>query len=159
MNRYIIRAIKYFFYFCILLTIVMAILVTIGATEANLATMFKNGYDSFWQIGLFFAFMSALYPKFGYTKRQAIVPGELSEIKADVIKVMSDRGYLPESENGEVMTFRFKSTLTRVMRMFEDRVTLTKEQLGFTVEGPTKDITRVVSALEYKFRYNEEENN
>lgn len=159
MKRYIIRAIKYFFYFCILLTIIMAILVVIGAAEANPATMFKNGYDSFWQIGLFFAFMSALYPKFGYTKRQAVVPGEYSEVKAEVINIMSDRGYLLESEDGEVMTFRFKSTLTRIMRMMEDRVTLTKEFTGFSVEGPTKDIVRVVNGLEYKFRYNEEENN
>ena len=40
----------------------------------------------------------------------------------------------------------------RLFRMLEDRVTFTRTATGFELEGPTKDLVRIVSALEYKFR-------
>ena len=45
--RYVIRAVKYFFYFCILLAILIGILILVHATEANnVESLFKDGYDS-----------------------------------------------------------------------------------------------------------------
>ena len=35
---------------------------------------------------------------------------------------------------------------------WEDRLTFTRELGGFRIEGPNKDLVRVVSALEYRFR-------
>ena len=156
MKTYIVRAVKYFFFFWIILVILMAIFVVAGIADPNPATMFKNGYNSYWQIGLFFAGMSALYPKFGYTTRRAHIPGEFSENKKEIIECMETRNYTLENETEDTLSFRHKSAPVRLMRMFEDRITLTKEFTGCGVEGPTKDIARVISALEYKFNNNED---
>jgi len=50
------------------------------------------------------------------------------------------------------MTFRSKSLANRIFRMGEDRITITKSLGGFEVEGLSRDIVRIVFALEYKLR-------
>ena len=53
--RYVIRAVKYFFYFCILLAILIGILILVHATEANnVESLFKDGYDSLLKIAIMF---------------------------------------------------------------------------------------------------------
>ena len=49
--KYIVRAIKYFFYFSILLIIILSVLVLAHVVDGNIETMFRNGYNSLWQIG------------------------------------------------------------------------------------------------------------
>ena len=57
-----------------------------------------------------------------------------------------------EDETGENLKFRLRSPVMRLFRMLEDRVTLTRTATGFELEGPVKDLVRIVSALEYRFR-------
>ena len=100
---------------------------------------------------------AAIYPIMGFTRRSAILPGEYADLKQGVIDVMHDRGYVLESENlsepgHEVLCFRKRSPLLRLTRMFEDRITMEKDFGGFTLEGPSKDLVRLIGALEYKFR-------
>ena len=49
------------------------------------------------------------------------------------------------------MTFRLRSPLNRLTRMFEDRITMTRELPGFMLEGPSKDVTRLIYGLESRF--------
>ena len=64
--KYIIRAVKYFFYFCILLAIMLGILVLAHVTDANnLESLFKDGYNSLVKIAIMFGCISAIYPLFG----------------------------------------------------------------------------------------------
>ena len=44
--KYIVRAVKYFFYFTILLIIIMTVLVLAHVLDGNISTMFRNGYLS-----------------------------------------------------------------------------------------------------------------
>lgn len=154
--KYLIRAVKYFCEVVIILVVVMGILILMGIVEADINLMFKDGYDSVKLILAMFAVVSLLYPRFGYNSRLAIIPGEYSEVKQGIIDYMEDRNYVLESEEGECLTFRSKSIAMKLARMYEDRITMTREFTGFRVEGPTKDIVRVVYGLETKFKNPEE---
>lgn len=155
--KYLVRAIKYFFYFSFLFVVIMAALVFIGAVKADVSLMFRDGYKSLWQIALLFAFVSAFYPKFGFIKRSAVITGEYSDIRGGIIEYMEARGYRLESEDGENLTFRLRSKFSALFKMFEDRISLTREPGGFEVEGLTKEVVRIVGGLEYKFRILDEE--
>lgn len=155
--KYIIRAVKYFFYFSFLLVVILAVLVLAHVVDGNIETMFRDGYNSLWQIGLMFAAVSAVYPIFGFVKKEAVIPGEYSEIRGDVVKFMENRGYRLESESGENMTFRSRSVLNRMTRMLEDRITFTRTLGGFELEGLRKDTIRIIYGLENALRSNSDE--
>ena len=55
------------------------------------------------------------------------------------------------------MTFRLRSKFSALFKMFEDRITMTRELGGFEVEGLTKEVVRIVGGLEYKFRAADED--
>ncbi|MBO7640713.1 MAG: hypothetical protein J6S66_03045 [Bacteroidales bacterium] len=155
--KYIIRAVKYFFYFFILLAIMLGILVLAHVTDANnIEELFKDGYNSLVKIAIMFGCISAIYPLFGFQKKDAIVPGEYREIRTSVIEFMESRGYRLESEQEQNLTFRYRSPVNRFFRMFEDRITMTRSISGFEVEGLRKDVIRIVYGLEQKMRMPEQ---
>ena len=155
--KYFVRAVKYFFYFTILLVVIMAALVLIGVVKADIGLMFRDGYKSLWQIAALFALVSAFYPRFGFIRRSAMLKGEYSDLRGGIVDYMEARGYRLESEDGENMTFRLRSRFSALFKMFEDRITMTRELGGFEVEGLTKEVVRIVGGLEYKFRAPDEE--
>ena len=153
--RYTVRAIKYFFYYILLLAIIIAILRLLNMTEGGVEQMFRNGWNSVWMILGMFALVAAIYPYFGFKKHGVIIPGEYGEIRDTVVNFMKDRGYVLETEEGENMTFRLRSGLNRATRMWEDRITFERDFHGFLIEGPNRDVVRLKSGLEYKFRKEE----
>ena len=149
--KYLIRSVKYFFYLAIILTLIIFILVKIKVVDSNPELIFRNGYNSFWQIALMLAVFAGIYPRYGFARRQAHLPGSYAEIRPGTIEYMDLRGYKLEKEDGENLTFRLRSPMNRLTRMLEDRITMTRAFDGFEIEGPTKDVVRIVSALEGKF--------
>jgi len=153
--RYLVRAVKYFFYFLIIFVVLMALMIAFGFVEADIDTMFRNGTDSLWQIAVMLVVFGAAYPFFGFTKKEVWITGEYGEIRDGVQAYMQRRGYVLESEEGENMTFRCAGPINRTFRMFEDRITLTRSFSGFTMEGLRKDVVRLGMGLEYSFRNGE----
>ena len=80
------------------------------------------------------------------------MPGSYEEIRDGVIDVMHQRGYVLEDEKDQNLKFRLQSPVMRLTRMLEDRVTFERIGTGFELEGPVKDLVRIVSALESRFR-------
>ena len=150
--KYIVRAVKYFIYICVLVSIILLVMVLAHFVSSDINVMFKEGWKSVAKIALVFAGIAAIYPLFGYRRLLAGVLGELNGLLDDVIKCMEERGYRLESEDGETMTFRSRSLLNRIFRVWEDRITVTKTLGGFEVEGLSRDVARIVPALEYRFR-------
>ena len=151
--KYLVRVLKYYIYIVVIMSLILVLLSLLGLTGgSSIDEIFRNGYDSLWQIALMFLIVAAVYPKFGFNRRSVIIPGEYGEIRDGVVKYMEEKGYVLETEKEENLTFRAKSPLRRATRMFEDRVTFTRDLGGFLVEGITKDIVRIISGLEYKFR-------
>lgn len=150
--KYAVRAVKYFFYFSILLAILMTVLVFAHVIDGNIETMFRDGYRSLLQIALMFAAVSAVYPVFGFVRKDTVIPGEYGEIRGKVINFMENRGYRLEKEEGENMTFRNRQFINRLSRMFEDRITFTRTLGGFNIEGLRKDTIRIIYGLENSLR-------
>ena len=153
--RYIIRAVKYFCWFAILFTLIISALAftKFVPTENGVEGLFVHGWKSILEICGVFLVFSALYPKFGYQKRQVSIPGEWSEVSAEVKEYFADRGdYLLESETPEKLCFRARRVGVRIARLWEDRLTVTPVFGGVELEGPAKDLARIVSHMEYKLR-------
>lgn len=157
--RYLIRSVKYFIYFALLLVVMMTALYALRMTDPqakDFASMFfKNGYDSLKLIALVFAAVSAIYPLIGFAKIKAIVPGDYADIRNLVTGYMEDRGYVLEKEDGENLSFRARSFGKKLTRMFEDRIELERDFTGFLVKGKRSDIVRIIHGLETKARMSE----
>lgn len=149
--KYLIRAVKYFLYVSIMATVMILVLVAAKVIKSDVNLIFRNGYDSLWQIALLFALVSLIYPKFGYTARGVRISGEFNEIKDKIIELMEQKSYILESTDGENMKFRLKSSFGRARRVWEDRISLTREFAGYMVEGPTKDVVGIVHFFENSF--------
>lgn len=155
--KYLIRALKYFVYITCLMVLLLVALIALGMVSSDVNVMFRNGWQSVWMIlGMFFL-VALIYPRFGYTRRAAHIPGSYEEIRDGVVRYMEDHGYKLESEEGENLSFISRSVLKRAFRIWEDRITLEREVAGFYVEGLTRDVTRIVYGLEFKFRNPDEE--
>lgn len=187
--RYFIRSVKYFLYLAVLCSLLMAVLVLTHFVPADITKIFGNGWVSIAEIGALFIIFAALYPRIGYTKKSAALPGEWSEVVASVRTFMTERGdYVEESvkpgknsgakkatEDGAAVNggngnasademeqkicFRAKKLSTRIARTWEDRLTFTPAFGGVNIEGPAKDVARIASALEYRFRQEETDAN
>lgn len=148
--RYIIRAVKYFIYICVIVVIILCALVLFKVVSPDINVMFTHGWKSVELIAAMFATVSAFYPMFGYTKRLATVLGDLSDLRKDVLDYMQGKGYTLESEEDGKMVFRSGSFMRRII--WDDRITIEKGLGGFNVEGVSREVAKIVSALEYKFR-------
>jgi len=153
--RYFIRSVKYFLHLSVLLAVILFVLVQLNLAEGNLATMFRNGYDSIWQIALLLAAFSAIYPRIGYsTRRTDPIHAEIKD--SDLQDIMNILDYKLESKDGENLYFVSRRPLFRLIRTFEDRITLTRALSCIQVEGPSKDIVRILSAIENRYRSSDE---
>lgn len=155
--KYFIRAVKYFIYFSLLTTVIVTALVLIGAVEGNIDSIFNGGTDALWKIAVFFAAVSAIYPKLGFITRDVQVDRDLSEIRDEVIGFFRDRRYELESETSDRMTFRIRGTRGRLSKMFEDRIILTRRPGGYDMEGLRKDVLRLSNGFEHSFYTSNEE--
>ena len=148
--KYVIRSIKYFFYFSITCAAIVTVLVLIGAVEGNIDSIFEEGYRSVGKIAAFFAIVAAVYPKLGFITRGIAVNSPWEEIREQTIEFMTERRYELESESPEKVTFRVKGLAGRLSKMYEDRLTLTRAIDGWQMEGLRKDALRLSSALEHR---------
>lgn len=155
--KYLVRAVKYFFYFFILLTLIIAALKVLGLAKGGPAVLFRDGWTSVGQIAVLFAFVAALYPKMGFVYREVTVQKEDAALWEDVARVMDLRGYRLEHREDGRATFRLRSRLNAATRMLEDRITLTRTDEGIGLEGPAKDVVRIIGALEMRLRSEETE--
>ena len=152
--RYLIRSIKYFFYFTILLAVMLLALKLLHMTgdATDIPSMFKDGYTSLLYIGLMFAGVSAIYPLVAFAKMKAIVPGDDAEASKIVREYMDGRGYILEKEDEGNISFRLRSTGGRILKMMEDRIIFERTFSGYEVKGLRKDVVRIIHGVEARAR-------
>ena len=148
--KYLIRSVKYFFYFAILTTLIVLALILIGAVEGSIDMIFEDGYNSLWKIAIFFALVAAVYPKVGFISRHIAVDRDWNEIRNEAVEYFREKRYVIESESEEKVTLRFKDMAGRISKMFEDRITLTRAAGGYELEGLRKDVWRLATGLEHR---------
>ena len=154
--KYLVRAIKYFFYFAFLSTAIILALVLIGAVEGNINSIFEGGYSALWKIALFYLAVAAVYPKLGFIRREiSFVSEEVN--REDMVEFFRERRYVLESETEDTMTFRYRDVAGRLSKMYEDRVTVTREMGTYWFEGLRKDVIRLATSFETRFATRETE--
>ena len=148
--KYFIRAVKYFFYFAFLTTAIVLVLVATGMASSDINELFEGGYNALWKMAIFFAVVGAVYPKLGFISRKMYIQKGKDEIRDAAVEYMSERSYGFESETPDSMTFRYRGTIGRLTRMYEDRIILTRTEDGYIMEGLRKDVMRLATGLEYR---------
>lgn len=148
--KYFIRAVKYFFYFAFLTTAIVLVLVATGMASGDINELFEGGYNALWKMAIFFAVVGAVYPKLGFISRKIYVQKGKDEIRDAAVEYMSGRSYGFESETSDSITFRYRGTLGRLTRMYEDRIILTRTEDGYIMEGLRKDVMKLATGLEYR---------
>ena len=79
----------------------------------------------------------------------------MSEIRPEVINFMKERQWDLESDSDKVMTFRARGFVGKLSKMYEDRLTLTKSEEGYQLEGLRKDVMRLATGLEHRLNSQE----
>ena len=136
---YLRRALKYFIQVTLLMTLIIGALMATGLVSTQVEVAFQHG-------------MSAVYPVFGYQKRKVYLKGDPAEARDGIVEAMHRRGYVLESEQEGVLKFHLTAPVNRATRLWEDTITLTPVLGGFEAEGLSRDLVRVVSAIELHFR-------
>lgn len=149
--KYLVRAIKYFFKLLVILALILVILVALKFVEADITKMFVNGYDSLWQIAALMALFAAIYPRFGYVTRTIPVPGSPEETLPVLKKAMDARGYVLQKQDEESLVFVKRSKLDRILKMYEDTITVTPAITGYELEGAGRDVARAAATIENAF--------
>lgn len=150
--KYVIRSIKYFIYITVLASLMLAILVIWQGTSFDIDTLFIQGMTSVYKILGIFAAISAIYPAISYQKRTVSHPGSWDEDKKQIIRIMESRKYRLELDTPQEITFVASGSLTRALRMFEDRITMKETGGVILAEGHRKDLARILPAIEQEFR-------
>ena len=148
--KYLVRSVKYFFYFAIITSLIVTALVMIGAVEGDIDSIFRGGYSALWKIAIFFAIVAAVYPKVGFITREIPVDKDWDEIRETAVGYFRDRRYEIESESASEVTFRLRGAVGRLTKMNEDRLTLRRTADGYTLEGLRKDVLRLAIGLEHR---------
>lgn len=150
--KYLIRSVKTFVWFsCFFAIVIIVMALAIPEYDLSMAFAFDGRMfvpGSQWKILGMFALMAAIYPSFSYVTRKALSEKPFEEKRSQIMGVFDIQEYVLENEDEVKLTFRKKSKLARLMRMFEDTVTITKGESPFMVNGPRKDILRIVSGIE-----------
>ena len=148
---YLRRAVKYLIQLCLIFLLLIGILMLAGMIPADVALAFRKGWESVWFILALFAAMSAIYPFFGYGKRNIRAAGDPAEHWAAIDQALEGRGYVKAAETEEGgRRYKLKSGVARAARLWEDSITLTPQLGGFQAEGLVRDLARVVMSIDHK---------
>lgn len=152
MKKHLIRSVKYFFYIAVFFSLLVSIMfytsdVPEGTTVFDL---FKEG--SWWKILLFFVSFAAVYPFVGYQKKQIYSAENLATKKQEIIRLFENANFVLESDNGKTMVFRLRNKFLRLIRTYEDAITLDYSETPATISGLRKDTLRFSRSIEYLMR-------
>lgn len=147
--KYFIRTIKYFIYFCVILGITLGVLYLLGFVDGSLDTIFRNGSADLIKIAAIFAVISAVYPKVGFIERTCKAEDDWNIISPKIRQYFEERSYELESETDNQFTFRQRTFIGKLSRMYEDRIVVTKDQDTLTMDGPRKDVVRFSMGIDY----------
>lgn len=155
--KYLIRSVKYFFYFAALTTLIIFALIFIGAVEGDINSIFEDGVNSLWKIAAFFVLVAAVYPKFGFVTRKLNTTADWDTVKATGKTYFQEKPFVLESETADCVTFRRRDIISRLTKMGEDRISLSRTDDGFVLEGLRKDVFLYATGLEYSLPKEDEE--
>lgn len=146
--KYFIRAAKYLIYFAVLFSIIVLIVFYTSSKPEGITVfdLFKEG--SGYKILGFFIVFSAIYPLLGFSRKQIYV-SNFAEKEKEIIELLQNGNYIIETQTPTTLTFRLRNKFLRLMRMYEDRITIDFSENPVIIEGFRKDVLRFSRGIEY----------
>lgn len=146
--RYLIRAVKYFFAFCVLyvgvvwLSILTQKGMDISVWDSISATMATERGR---MLALAVVALSAAYPFFGFIKRS--VKWDMATDADRLVEIFAAAGFALKLKDGGKMVFKANNILDRLVMLFEDEIVVEQQREQITLSGIRRGVAKVIYRL------------
>ncbi len=149
-QQYITRSAKYLVYLVIVFILVIGIFALTTKQGFNFNTLFREGTEI--QIIIFLLAMAFIYPFFGFARKKVYLNKTFAQDRDKIVDVFTRSNFVLDCEGADSVTFRHKSVFMRLMRMFEDKITVNFSDNPIVLDGMRKDVYRIARMIEYAVR-------
>lgn len=146
--RYLIRAVKYFFAFCVLyvgvvwLSILTQKGMDISVWDSISATMATERGR---MLALAVVALSAAYPFFGFVKRS--VKWDMATEADRLVEIFAAAGFALKLKDEGKMVFKANNILDRLVMLFEDEIVVEQQGEQITLSGIRRGVAKVIYRL------------
>ena len=146
--RYLIRAVKYFFAFCVLyvgvvwLSILTQKGMDISVWDSISATMATERGR---MLALAVVALSAAYPFFGFVKRS--VKWDMATEADRLVEIFAAAGFALKEQGEGKMIFKANNILDRLVMLFEDEIVVEQQGEQITLDGIRRGVAKVIYRL------------
>ena len=146
--RYLIRAVKYFFAFCVLyvgvvwLSILTQKGMDISVWDSISATMATERGR---MLALAVVALSAAYPFFGFIKRS--VKWDMATDADRLVEIFAAAGFALKEQGEGKMIFKANNILDRLVMLFEDEIVVEQQGEQITLDGIRRGVAKVIYRL------------
>lgn len=146
--RYLIRAVKYFFAFCVLyvgvvwLSILTQKGMDISVWDSISATMATERGR---MLALAVVALSAAYPFFGFVKRS--VKWDMATEADRLVEIFAAAGFALKLKSEGKMVFKANNILDRLVMLFEDEIVVEQQGEQITLDGIRRGVAKVIYRL------------
>lgn len=146
--RYLIRAVKYFFAFCVLyvgvvwLSILTQKGMDISVWDSISATMATERGR---MLALAVVALSAAYPFFGFVKRS--VKWDMATEADCLVEIFAAAGFALKLKGEGKMIFKANNILDRLVMLFEDEIVVEQQGEHITLSGIRRGVAKVIYRL------------
>lgn len=154
--KYVIRAVKYLVYFTVMCSIILILTFHFSVKPEGLTLMDMLLVDgSLYKMLAFFVAVAAIYPALGFQNKPLYV-SNIKENRKQIVELFENANYVIASEDATSVSFRLRNPFLRLMRLYEDYVTIDFSDNPVMIEGLRKDVLRFGRGIEYICREEEE---
>ncbi len=147
--KYFIRSVKYFVYFTVVCSIILVITFHCSVKPEGLTLIDMLLVDgSIYKMLAFFVAVAAVYPALGFQKKQMYV-SNVKEHRKEIVELFENANYVIDSESATSISFKMKNPFMRLLRLYEDNVTIDYTDYPVVIEGLRKDVLRFSRNIEY----------
>ena len=146
--RYLIRAVKYFFAFCVLyvgvvwLSILTQKGMDVSVWDSISATMATERGR---MLALAVVALSAAYPFFGFIKRS--VKWDMTTDADRLVEIFAAAGFALKLKSEGKMVFKANNILDRLVMLFEDEIVVEQQGEQITLSGIRRGVAKVIYRL------------
>lgn len=154
--KYFIRSLKYLLYFTFMCGIILVLMFHFSVKPEGLTLLDMLLVDnSLYKMLAFFVAVAAIYPALGFQKKEVYI-SNFAEHKKEIVELFENANYVIDSESATTISFRLRNPFLRLLRIYEDYVTIDFSGNPVLMEGLRKDILRFSRGIEYICRSGEE---
>lgn len=138
MKQYIRRVAKYLLYFYLFLGLLTIVF------ELMKPEPFKDFQMSIvWMYLIFGGGISLIFPLIGFAKKKVYINKSFEEERIHLEKIMEAMGFVKVSDEGNLLSYRYKSGMKKLLLLYEDTVTIDHTDNPLIIAGPQKELRRL----------------